>query len=49
VHNPHPEHVLEAVELVIPVQQFVLGLQTESSDQTIDSLADSKPALAQVP
>jgi hypothetical protein len=40
MHHPQPKHLLKAIEIPIPVQQFVRGLQTKSSNQTIDGLVN---------
>jgi hypothetical protein len=49
MHYPQPEHVLEAIKIMIPMQQFFFGLQTQSCDQTIDRLADGIAAPTQLP
>jgi hypothetical protein len=48
VYDLQTEHFLKGVKIVVPMQQFVLGLQTESGNQAIDSLSDGVPALPQV-
>jgi hypothetical protein len=48
MHDLQPKHFLKGIEIVVSVQQFVPGFQTKSGNQTIDSLSDGVPALAQV-
>jgi hypothetical protein len=43
-----PQQSLKRIEVVVAVQEFVLGLQTESGDQAIDSLSDRIAACTQV-
>jgi len=38
VYHPQPQYLLEAVEVAIPVQQFVPAQQTKSGDQAVDRL-----------
>jgi hypothetical protein len=49
MHDLQPERSLKGIEIVVPVQQFVVGQQTKSGKQTIDSLPDGVAVLAQVP
>jgi hypothetical protein len=49
MHYPQPEHFFEAIKIMIPMQQFLFGLQTQSCDQTIDRLADGIAAPTQLP
>src|ERR1039458_703284 len=48
MHDLQPKHFLEGIEIVVSVQQFVPGLQTESGNQAIDGLANGVTALPQV-
>src|SRR5258706_2879907 len=48
MHDLQPQHLLESIEIVITMQQFVFGLQTESSNQAIDGLTDGITLLTQV-
>jgi hypothetical protein len=41
--DPHSEELLEGVEVVVPVQELVIRLQTKSSDQAIDGFAYGAP------
>jgi hypothetical protein len=43
-----PQRFLEAIEIPIPMQQLMPSLQTKSSDQAIDCLADRITAPAQL-
>jgi|HubBroStandDraft_5_1064220.scaffolds.fasta_scaffold175806_1 hypothetical protein len=47
--NLQTEPSLKRIEIVVAVQKLVLGLQTESGNQAIDSLADRIAARTQVP
>src|SRR5258706_16313080 len=38
MHDLQPQHLLESIEIVITLQQFVFGLQTAKSNQAIDGL-----------
>lgn len=47
-YDSQSERLLKTIEILVPVQQFVLGLQTESSDQAIDRLANGIAPLTQL-
>jgi hypothetical protein len=47
LHHPQSEHALKTIEIVVAVQQFVFGLETERGDETIDGFADGVAVLAQ--
>lgn len=49
MHDLQPEGLLKGIEIVAPVQQFVLGLQTERCNQAINRPADGVPEFAQIP
>jgi len=40
VHDLQPENLFERIEIMVPVEPPMLGLQTESGNEAIDSLAD---------
>jgi hypothetical protein len=48
VHDLQPQHFLKRIEIVVPMQKFVFGLQTESGNQAIDGLTDGIALLTQV-
>jgi hypothetical protein len=48
MHDPQPQDLLEAIEIMISMQQFVLVPQAKSGDETIDGLANRVTALAQL-
>ena len=48
MNHLQPEHLLKAIKIVVPVQQFVFGLQTKTGNETIDRLVNGVAALAQL-
>src|SRR5580658_2122430 len=49
MHHPQPQHLLKAIKIPIPVQQFVDSPQTKSGNQTINRLVNGVAALPQIP
>jgi hypothetical protein len=48
MYDPQTQHLLEAIEIMVPMQQFMLAPQAERGDETIDGLAHRVAALAQL-
>ena len=47
MHHPQPQRFFKAIEVAIPVQQFVSTPQAKSGDQAVDRLVNGVSTLAQ--
>jgi hypothetical protein len=47
VDDPQPEYFLECIEVAVAMQQFVIRMETESSDKTVNGPSDGLTTVPQ--